>query len=791
MIDEIAIGISAVVLSVSLLWFFFGKREAVESPPVSIASHEEPSIEGAPVESLASCTLSIQGMTCAACVMAIERALMRAQGVQSAAVNLATERATVAYDPELAAESEMIEAVRAVGYGAKAASSIEEASAEQDRERARHLRLLSLKVALGAPIAVFLFIGASGDLFGWDPGFFSNHYLHFGLAAPVQFWIGRQFLTAAWTTFLHRSADMNTLIAVGTLSAFIFSTVVTFAGDLLPESIEGAVYFDTAAIIITLVLLGRLLEARAKSRTSDAIKKLMGLRAKTARVVRDGREEDIPQEQVRVGDIVIVRPGEKVPADGEVLEGASALDESMVTGESIPVDKGPGQQVIGSTINTTGSFRFRATKVGSDTVLAQIVKLVQDAQGSKAPIQRTADQISGYFVPAVVLIAMGTFAGWYLLGPAPQLTHAFISLVAVLIIACPCALGLATPTSIMVGTGKGAENGILVRSAEALETAHRLDTIIFDKTGTLTKGQPSLTDVVPGPGFTEKQVLSLVASAERGSEHPLGQAIIHGARQRGLELEEPVDFEAVPGRGIRVQVNGHRVAVGNRELMDASGASLDGLGDQALAMANQGKTPMYVAVDGEPAGVVAVADILKEESVAAVKALQEMGIEVAMMTGDNRRTAEAIARQAGIDRVLAEVLPQDKASEVSKLQAEGRSVGMVGDGINDAPALARADVGIAVGTGTDVAMEAADITLIGSSLEGVVTAVKLSKATMRNIKQNLFWAFFYNTAGIPIAAGVLFPFIGLLLNPGIAAAAMAFSSVSVVSNALRLRRFRG
>ncbi|MEE9199399.1 MAG: copper-translocating P-type ATPase, partial [Dehalococcoidia bacterium] len=501
-------------------------------------------------------------------------------------------------------------------------------------------------------------------------------------------------------------------------------------------------------------------------------------------------EMDIPLEEVRVGDVVIVRPGEKVAVDGEILEGISAIDESMVTGESIPVDKGPGDEVIGSTLNTTGSFRFKATKVGRDTVLAQIVRMVQEAQGSKAPIQRLADLISSYFVPVVMLIAITTFAGWFLLGPDPELTHAFVSTVAVLIIACPCALGLATPTSIMVGTGKGAENGVLIKSAEALETAHKLDTIIFDKTGTLTKGKPSLTDVIPRQGFTEEEVLTLVASAERGSEHPLGQAIIRGAQERGLKLEEPKHFEAIPGHGIRVLVNGHQVTVGNEKLMTSIGASLDGLGDDAAALAEKGKTPMYVAVDGTSAGVVAVADTLKEDTTAAVKALQGMGIRVVMMTGDNRRTAEAIARQAGIDEVLAEVLPQDKASEVRKLQSQGRSVGMVGDGINDAPALAQADVGIAIGSGTDVAMEAADITLMRGSLDGVVTAIKLSKATMRNIKQNLFFAFFYNSAGIPIAAGILFPFIGLLLNPGIAAAAMASSSLSVVSNALRLKRFK-
>ncbi|MCH8089674.1 MAG: copper-translocating P-type ATPase [Chloroflexi bacterium] len=805
MIDEIAVGAGALAFALLLIWFFFAKREKptplaqVEGPVLSevegsrAPGKAEPEAQDpvASLETLNDTTLTLQGMTCASCVLAIEKALVRTPGVLNASVNLATERATVRYDPQQVVEAEMVKSVEAVGYGAKVISDAEDASEAQERDRARHLRMLTIKMMVGFPIAVFLFVGSSGDLLNWNPGFAANNYLQFALVLPVQFWVGWQFLAAAWATFRHRSADMNTLIAVGTLAAFSFSTVVTFAGDILPESIEGKVYFDTAAIIISLILLGRLLEARAKSRTSAAIKKLIGLQAKTARVVRDDQEMDIPLEEVLVGDTVIVKPGEKVPVDGEILKGSSSIDESMVTGESIPVDKGPGDPVIGSTLNTTGYFQFRATKVGRDTVLAQIVKLVQEAQGSKAPIQRLADRIASIFVPVVMLIATGTFAIWFIVGPDPQVTHALVSTVAVLIIACPCALGLATPTSIMVGTGKGAEQGILIRSAESLETAHRLDTIIFDKTGTLTKGQPSLTDVIPREGYTEDHVLALVGSAELGSEHPLGQAIVRGARERGLGLDDPGDFEAVPGQGIRVRVNGYQVAVGNDKLMSDLGASLDGLGDVFSELASAGKTPMYVAIDGKPAGVVAVADTLKEDTIEAVRALGKMGIQVVMMTGDNRRTAQAIARQVGIDTVLAEVLPRDKALEVRRLQAEGRMVGMVGDGINDAPALAQADVGIAIGGGTDVAMEAADITLMTGSLHGVVNAIRLSKATMRNIKQNLFFAFVYNTAGIPIAAGLLFPFIGLLLNPGIAAAAMASSSLSVVSNALRLKRFKG
>ncbi len=788
MTAEVAVVIGALALAVFLVWFFFGKKESRQpavTPIETVVAEREPE-----PSAFSDAALSVQGMTCASCVLTIEKALKATPGVQDAAVNLATEKATVHYDPEKVTESDMVKAVEGIGYGARAISEAEEASEAEEEQKARQLRTLAIKLLIGAPIAVSLFIGGSGDLFNWDPGFLANHYIQFLLVLPVQFWVGWQFLAAAATTFRHRSADMNTLIAVGTLAAFLFSTVATFAGGILPESIDEAVYFDTAAIIITLILVGRYLEARARSRTSDAIKKLMGLQANTAKVIRDDVEEDVPLGDVRAGDVVVVRPGEKVPVDGEVLEGFSSIDESMVTGESIPVDKLPGSRVIGSTINTNGSLRFTATNVGRDTVLAQIVRLVQEAQGSKAPIQRMADLIASYFVPTVMLIAIGAFAGWYILGPDPELTHAFVSAVAVLIIACPCALGLATPTSIMVGTGKGAESGVLIKSAGALETAHKLDTIIFDKTGTLTKGEPSVRDIIPREGYTPNQVLSIVASAERDSEHPLGRAIVRKAREVGVALEDPKDFHAIPGHGINVRVNGHEVSIGNEKLLSSIGVSLDGLGDTASDLALQGKTPVYVVVDGAPAGVIAVSDTLKGDSVETLDALKEMGIQVVMMTGDNRRTAQAIARQAGIDRVLSEVLPQDKAAEVRKLQEEGRVVGMVGDGINDAPALAQADVGIAIGSGTDVAMEASDVTLMRGSLQGVVTAVKLSKATIRNIKQNLFFAFFYNSAGIPIAAGVLFPFIELVLNPGIAAAAMASSSLSVVSNALRLKRFR-
>jgi Cu+-exporting ATPase len=581
---------------------------------------------------------------------------------------------------------------------------------------------------------------------------------------------------------------MNSLITLGTVAAFGYSTLVTLAPSLVPTDVR-EVYFEAVGVIITLIILGRVLEARAKAGTGEAIRRLLGLQARTARVVRDGTEIEVPIDQVAPGDVVLVRPGEKVPVDGEILDGQSAVDESMVTGESMPVEKGPGDVAIGATINQTGAFRMRATKVGRETMLAQIVRLVQAAQSSKAPIQRLADAMSRWFVPAVLFGAIATFVVWFDVGPDPALTFALVSAVAVLIIACPCALGLATPLSIMVATGKGAEAGVLIRSAEALETAHKLDTIIVDKTGTLTKGRPALTDVVTTGAITEAELLTLVAAAERRSEHPLAQAIVTGATRRGVALIEPDAFDSITGKGVLATVTGRRVLVGNRRLLTDAGVDTAALTDDAAQLSGEGKTPMLVAVDGQPAGVIAVADTLKDDAVPAVAALRRLGLEVVMLTGDNRRTAEAVARRAGIDRVLAEVLPGDKAAEVRRLQGEGHVVGMVGDGINDAPALAQADVGIAIGTGTDVAIEAAAITLIGGDLGGLVTAIALSKATMRNIRQNLAFAVGYNALGIPIAAGILYPVTGLLLSPMIAAAAMAASSLSVVTNANRLRRF--
>jgi Cu+-exporting ATPase len=667
-------------------------------------------------------------------------------------------------------------------------------SVDEDAEasaRRAEIADLTRRVLLGAvltvPVAVAVMAHEIFDA-GWVPGVLLNRWVQLALIAPVMLYTGWPIHRTGWLTLRHRTADMNTLIMLGTTAAFGYSLVVTVAPSLLPADVR-EVYYEAVGVIITLILLGRLFEARAKAGTGEAIRQLIGLQAKTARVVRRGEEAEIPIEDVVPGDIVLVRPGEKIPVDGEVTEGSSAVDESMVTGEPIPVVKRAGDTVVGATINQTGAFRYRATKVGSDTMLAQIVRLVEQAQASKAPIQRLADMVSSYFVPAVVIIAIWTFVAWFLVGPDPALTFALVSAVAVLIIACPCALGLATPLSIMVGTGKGATSGILIRSAEALETAHNLDTIILDKTGTITRGAPALTDVVATGGWREDDLLRLVASAERSSEHPLGAAIVAGAGESHLEVPEPAEFDSVTGQGIRASVDGHQVVVGNRQLLAGVGIDPSELDADMDRLSADGKTPMLVAVDGEPAGVVAVADTLKEDSVPAIAVLQGLGIEVVMITGDNRRTAAAIGRQVGIGRILAEVLPEHKAAEVRRLQDEGRVVGMVGDGINDAPALAQADVGSAIGTGTDVAIESSDITLVSGALSGLVTAIRLSRATMRNIRQNLFLAFVYNAVGIPIAAGALYPFFGIRLSPMIAAAAMALSSLSVVTNANRLRRF--
>jgi len=661
----------------------------------------------------------------------------------------------------------------------------------EEAERNLEIAGLTRRVIFGAVLtAPVLFAVMVTGFFGvtWMPDLLMNPWFQVALIAPVMFYTGWPIHRTGWLALSHRTADMNSLITLGTLAAFGFSLVVTVAPAILPPAVR-EVYYEAVGVIITLILIGRLLETKAKAGTGAAIRTLIGLQPRTARVVRDDVEVEVPIEDVVLGDVVVVRPGEKLPVDGEVLEGTSAVDESMVTGEPMPVTKVRGDVVIGATINQTGSFRYVATKVGADTMLAQIINLVRQAQGSKAPIQRLVDKVSSYFVPAVIVIAIWTFVVWALVGPPPAFIFALVAAVSVLIIACPCALGLATPLSITVGTGKGATSGILIRSAEALETAHKLDTVILDKTGTITKGSPALTDVLVVDGLTEQDVLRLVASVERSSEHPLATAIVKGALARGLDLAEPTEFDSVTGQGVRARLEGRDILVGNQRLLNEAGIDPAPLNAWQEALATDGKTPMLVAVDGRPAAVIGVADTIKEGSAAAIAALKSRGIDVVMMTGDNRLTAAAIARQVGIGRVLAEVMPEHKSREVRRLQKEGRVVGMVGDGINDAPALAQADVGLAIGTGTDVAIESADITLISGALIGLVTAIDLSRATMRNIRQNLAFAFIYNGLGIPIAAGVLYPVLGVTLSPMIAAGAMALSSLSVVSNANRLRGF--
>ncbi len=739
-------------------------------------------------------TLSVQGMSCAACVRRVQTALSKVPGVMEASVNFAAERATVQFASGAVTVGDLSRAVEGAGYRLIQAEG-EDALQRERGVREAHLGGLRRKFTIGVlllvPIMALCYwdhLGL-GRLLPLDRQ--ANFIIQLLLQSPIQFWVGWQFYRGAWAAARHRAADMNSLIAVGTTAAYGYSVAATFFPGLFsPQGLAAEVYYDTAGMITVIILLGRFLESRARGRTSEAIERLMGLQPKTARVIRDGRELELSADQVQVDDTVLVRPGERIPVDGVVLEGYSSVDESMVTGESIPVEKTAGDGVIGATLNKTGAFKFRATKVGRETVLAQIVRMVQEAQGSKPPIARLADVIAGYFVPAVFGAAALTFIIWSLWGPAPSLNYALLNFVAVLIIACPCALGLATPTSIMVGTGRGADTGVLIRGGEALETAHQLDTIVLDKTGTLTRGEPSVTDVAADPGVGEDEVLRLAASAERGSEHPLGEALVRRARELGLSLEDPSAFEAIPGQGIEAVVGDGRILLGNAGLMERRDIPLGALAQRADTLSGQGKTPMFVAVDGRAVGVIAVADTLKEESRPAVAALRRMGLEVIMLTGDNSRTAEAIARQVGIDRVVAELMPDAKAGEIKGLQSQGKKVGMVGDGINDAPALAQADVGIAIGTGTDVAMESSDITLMKGDLGGVVTAITLSRATIRNIKQNFFWAFAYNVILIPVAAGALFPAFGILLNPIFAAVAMGLSSITVVSNALRLRRFR-
>jgi len=739
----------------------------------------------------------VRGMTCASCVARVEEALSGVPGVVSTSVNLASEKATVEY-MEGIEPTDLRRAVKDAGYElGSEAETLEDVATTALRETRAVRKRLILAVSLAIPIFVLSMLA---------PDFAGKLYLLWALATPVQFWVGWRFYRGAWGALRHRTADMNTLIAVGTSAAYFYSMVaVLFPGLFIAGGLKIHVYFDTAAMIIALILLGRFLEARARGQTSQAIKKLIGLKPKTAAVIRNGEEMEIPVDDVQVGDLIMVRPGERVPVDGVIRKGYSSIDESMITGESIPVEKKTGDEVISATINRTGSFQFEATKVGKDTTLAQIIRLVEEAQGSKAPIQRLADIIASYFVPIVIGIAIVTFIIWYFVGPTPTLTFALLNFVAVLIIACPCALGLATPTAIIVGTGKGAEHGVLIRSAEALERSHKISAVLLDKTGTLTRGEPRVTDIIAVPSSAQEEVLRLAASAEHGSEHPLGEAIVKAALEKKLEISQASDFNAIPGYGIQALVEGKKLILGNLRLMKDRSIALNGMEKEANRLREKGNTVMFLGMNGKVTGIIALADTLKPNAREALEEIHKMGIELVMLTGDNQRTAESIAREAGIDRVLAEVLPEHKAQEVKKLQEEGKVVAMVGDGINDAPALAQADVGIAIGTGTDVAIETGDITLIRGDLGGIVTAVSLSKRTMRTIKQNLFWAFAYNTVLIPVAAGVLYLAFGQsgvpsglhfilgnhgFLNPILAAAAMAASSITVVSNSLRLRRFR-
>jgi Cu+-exporting ATPase len=747
-------------------------------------------------------------MTCAACAQRIEKMVGRLSGIEQANVNLASEKLFVEYDENSLPLTDIKSAVTKIGYEVveKAESDASGAdsprAADEDRVRKqKEIKTLWTKFVVSAAFSIPLLYIAMVPMLtkygivlpypnGLDPMNYSLIYalLEIILVLPV-IGVGNRFYTVGFKALWSRSPNMDSLIAIGTSAAVIYSiyNIFQIAGGNF-RAVE-ALYFETAGVIITLILLGKSLEAVSKGRTSDAIKKLMGLAPKTALILDGGEEKEIPIEEVQIGDTIIVKPGAKIPVDGSVIDGHTAIDESMLTGESMPVDKKAGDAVYAASLNTTGQLRFKAEKIGSDTALAQIIKLVEDAQGSKAPIAAMADKVSGVFVPIVCVIAIAAGAAWFF-GSGGDLKFALTIFISVLVIACPCALGLATPTAIMVGTGKGAENGILIKGGEALETAHRIDTIVFDKTGTITEGKPTVTDILTTHGTGADELLQITASAEKGSEHPLGQAIAQGAQDKGLRFLEIEHFDSITGRGIEAVIGGRAVLAGNRKLMDERGISLAALEVDSDRLASEGKTPMYVAIDGALAGIVAVADVVKASSRSAIESLHQMGIEVAMITGDNSKTADAIARQVGIDRVLAEVLPQDKVGEVKKLQGEGRKVAMVGDGINDAPALAQADIGIAIGSGTDVAMESADIVLMRSQLTDVSTAINLSKRTIRNIKQNLCWAFGYNVVGIPVAAGVLHLFGGPLLNPMFAAAAMSLSSVSVLTNALRLKRLK-
>ncbi|RDI57214.1 heavy metal translocating P-type ATPase [Microvirga subterranea] len=745
----------------------------------------------------ATVELKVSGMTCASCVGRVEKALKRVPGVVDAAVNLATERATVRLFGSSEAVGRLVAAVEATGYEAEEVRVGVDRTDEERAAREAEIASLRTSLALAAVLTLPVFALEMGSHFvpgvhEWimdTIGHRESWYLQFAFTTLVLFGPGLRFFRKGVPALLRRAPDMNSLVSLGTAAAYGYSVVATFARGVLPAGTAN-VYYEAAAVIVTLILLGRFLEAKAKGRTSEAIKRLMGLTPKTARVVRQGSVVEIPLAEVRTGDLVQVRPGEKVPVDGDVLEGSSFVDESMITGEPVPVQKAEGSPVVGGTINRTGSFTFRATKVGADTVLAQIIRMVEAAQGSKLPIQALVDKVTAWFVPAVMAAAALTFLVWLLFGPDPALSFALVNAVAVLIIACPCAMGLATPTSIMVGTGRAAELGVLFRQGEALQGLGDVQVVALDKTGTLTKGRPELTDLIAAEGFTEAEVLALVAAVETRSEHPIGEAIVAAATHRGLELAPAEGFEAVPGFGITATVRGRRVEVGADRYMERLGHPITAFASAASRLGDEGKSPLYAAIDGRLAAIIAVADPIKPSTPEAIAALHRLGLKVAMVTGDNRRTAQAIARQVGIDEVIAEVLPDGKVASVMELQAGGRRVAFVGDGINDAPALAAADVGLAIGTGTDVAIESADVVLMSGDLRGVPNAIALSKATIRNIRQNLFWAFAYNVVLIPVAAGALYPVNGTLLSPMIAAGAMALSSVLVLGNALRLRGFR-
>ena len=729
---------------------------------------------------LESCTIPVSGMTCAACSSRVQRSLEKTPGVASASVNLMTGEATVDFDPAAVAPERLVAAIRETGYGAdlpRADATAEAAFESQDEERSAEAGTLWRKFWVAIVPAVLMMVLG-------HPHADATRWLELGITLPVVLWSGRHFYVRSWAALRHGGADMNTLIAVGTGAAFGFSVFMTVAaGWVSARGVMPQVYYEAVASIIALVLLGNVLEARAKSRTSGAMRRLIGLRPDTAQLLRDGIELTVPIVQVRVGDVLVVRPGEKIPVDGVVVQGASTVDESMLTGEPVPVPKAAGDEVVGATLNRNGSLRVRATRVGRDTTLSRIIALVRGAQGAKAPIQRLADRISAVFVPVVIGIALVTFGLWYALGPEPRYLHALVSAVTVLIIACPCAMGLATPTAVMVATGRGAELGVLVKGGDALQRAAELDTVVLDKTGTVTEGRPAVTR-----NGLDDESLRLAASLERLSEHPLGEAIVAAARGRRLPLEDPETFAASPGQGVAGRIAGREVVVGNRALMLERAVDLAAFTGTADTLAAEAATPVYVAVDGRAAGVVGVADPVKPTSREAVAGLRALGLDVVMLTGDDRRTAESVARAVGIGRVVAEVLPDRKLEEVKRIQQQGRVVAMVGDGLNDAPALAQADVGIAIGTGTDVAMETGSVTLMRGDLLGVVRAIGLARRTMRVIRQNLFWAFIYNVIGIPVAAGALYPAFGILLTPALAAAAMAVSSVSVVTNSLRLRR---